>query len=146
LLMMRCPPLSSSSKIEDMSHRHPPPKTCSRPQRRRSELIDCETAHPPRPQDKLMSKHALALDPATKADIRRRFLAVDTSNVSDVLDQMGVCNQGLSADFRPFPSTAPRLAGFAYTISGQMIPYEGTGDAAKMTACQGIGPDEVSVW
>jgi regulator of RNase E activity RraA len=26
------------------------------------------------------------------------------------------------------------------------MPYEGTGDAAKMAAAHGIGPDEVSVW
>lgn len=92
-----------------------------------------------------MSK-ADALDPVAKAEIRQRFLAVDTSNVSDVLDLMALRDQGLSADFRPFPATAGKLAGWAYTISGQMVPYEGTGDAAKMTACQGIGPDEVSVW
>jgi regulator of RNase E activity RraA len=93
-----------------------------------------------------MSKGDHALDPATKAEIRRRYLAVDTSNVSDVLDQMGLPDQGLAADFHPFPSTATRLAGWAYTVSGQMAPYQGTGDTAKMQACQGIGADEVSVW
>jgi len=78
--------------------------------------------------------------------IRERFLAVDTSNVADVLDQMGLPDQGLSAEFRPYPEDAGKLAGFAYTIRGQMAPYEGTGDPAKMAACQGIGPEEVSVW
>ena len=83
---------------------------------------------------------------SAKRQIRERFLAVDTSNVADVLDQMGLFDQGLSAEFRPFPATAGKLAGWAYTIRGQMVPYEGTGDAAKMRACQGIGPDEISVW
>lgn len=81
-----------------------------------------------------------------KRKIRERFLAVDTSNVADVLDQIGLPNQGLAAGFRPFPDTASKLAGWAYTIRGQMAPYDGTGDAAKMQACNGIGADEVSVW
>jgi regulator of RNase E activity RraA len=27
-----------------------------------------------------------------------------------------------------------------------MVPYDGTGDAAKMDACQGVGSDEVCIW
>jgi len=81
-----------------------------------------------------------------RKEIRSRFLAVDASNVADALDELGLTNQGLSAEFQPFPAHAGKVAGFAYTIRGQMMPYEGTGDADKMTACQGIGPDEVSVW
>jgi regulator of RNase E activity RraA len=83
---------------------------------------------------------------AARKDIRERFLRVDTSNVADVLDQMGLPDQGLSAKFRPFPASAGKLAGWAYTIRGQMAPFAGTGDAAKMQACHGIGPDEVRVW
>ena len=82
----------------------------------------------------------------TSATIRQRFLAVDTSNVADVLDQMGHLDYGLSASFLPYPASAGKLAGWAYTIRGQMVPYEGTGDAAKMQACAGISRDEVSVW
>jgi len=81
---------------------------------------------------------------SSRADIRRRFLAVDSSNVADVLDMIGHPNQGIHADFTPY--SAGKLAGFAYTIRGQMVPYEGLGDPAKMKACQGIGADEVSVW
>jgi 4-hydroxy-4-methyl-2-oxoglutarate aldolase len=93
-----------------------------------------------------MSQIERTLDAAAKTAVRNRFLAVDTSNVADVLDQIGLPNQGLSAAFAPFPATAGKLAGWAYTIRGQMVPYEGTGDAAKMEACQGIGADDVSVW
>lgn len=78
--------------------------------------------------------------------IRRRFLKVDTSNVADVLDELGYPNQGLSADFRPFPDGARPLAGFAYTIRGQMTPYPLGGDADKMRACEGVTRDEVTVW
>jgi 4-hydroxy-4-methyl-2-oxoglutarate aldolase len=79
-----------------------------------------------------------------RASIRRRFLAVDTSNVADVLDQRGLPHQGLAPQFCPESGT--RLAGWAYTIRGQMAPYEGGGDSQKMQACAGVGADEVSVW
>jgi regulator of RNase E activity RraA len=85
-------------------------------------------------------------DAALRASIRQRFLAVDTSNVADVLDEMGLFDYGLSAEFTPYPADAGTLAGWAYTIHGRMLHYEGTGDAEKMRACAGIGPDEVSVW
>jgi 4-hydroxy-4-methyl-2-oxoglutarate aldolase len=79
-----------------------------------------------------------------KAAIRRRFAEIDTANVADVLDKKGLTHQGLSADFRP--ESGERLAGWAYTIIGQLAPFHGDGDPEKMQACQGIGPDEVSVW
>lgn len=79
-----------------------------------------------------------------RSTVRHRFSVVDTANVADVLDGMGLTEQGLSAAFLPFSGT--RIAGFAYTIAGQMRPYSGSGDPLKMQACQGIGADEVSVW
>lgn len=81
-----------------------------------------------------------------RQDIRRRFLRIDTSNVADVLDEISLPNQGLAAEFAPFPAGAGQIAGFAYTIRGQMTPFELGGDAEKMKACQGIGAGEVSVW
>ena len=81
-----------------------------------------------------------------RAAIRERFLHVDTSNVADVLDEMGHFDYGLSAGFAPYPASAGKLAGWAYTIRGQMVPYEGKGDALKMQACAGISAGEVSVW
>ncbi|KAF1042062.1 RraA family protein [Xylophilus sp.] len=82
----------------------------------------------------------------TREAIRQRFLAVDTANVADVLDTLGYLDQGLAHDFAPYPGGAVRLAGWAYTIRGQMTPYALGGDAAKMRACQGLSPGEVSVW
>jgi regulator of RNase E activity RraA len=81
-----------------------------------------------------------------KESIRRRFLQVDTSNVADVLDTLGYLNQGLSAQFTPFPADSPKLAGWAYTIRGQMTPYPQGGDADKMKACAGVAAGEVTVW
>ncbi|MGE7469416.1 RraA family protein [Bosea sp. NPDC003192] len=85
-------------------------------------------------------------DATWREDIRRRFLAVDTSNVADVLDTLGLPDQGLAPQFAPYPATTGRLAGFAYTIRGQMTPFPLGGDAEKMKACEGVSPGEVTVW
>ena len=81
-----------------------------------------------------------------KAEVRTRFAGIDTSVVADILDEMSRPDQGLSAEFAPYPASAGKLTGWAYTVRGQMVPYDGTGDAAKMEAAHGIGADEVSVW
>lgn len=80
-------------------------------------------------------------------EIRRRYLAVDASNVADVLDELGLPNQGLAPGFAAYPPTAGRLAGWAFTIRGEMTSYpmEG-GDDAKMRACAQLTPGSVSVW
>lgn len=89
---------------------------------------------------------AMSLSPEQREALRQRYLAVDTSNVADVLDTMGLLDQGLAPEFAPYPATCGRLAGWAYTIRGQMTPYPLGGDPAKMAACQGLSPGEVSVW
>ncbi len=87
-----------------------------------------------------------SLIPEEREALRQRYLQVDTSNVADVLDTMGLFQQGLHASFRPFPENGPRLAGWAYTIRGQMTPFPLGGDADKMAACQGLTAGEISVW
>ena len=80
-------------------------------------------------------------------EIRQRYLAVDSSNVADVLDELGLPDQGLAPEFSPYPPTAGRLAGWAFTIRGEMTPYPmGGGDQAKMEACAQLTPGTVSVW
>lgn len=81
---------------------------------------------------------------ADKSQLRQRFLEIDTANVADILDDAGFQDQSLAADFAAFSGT--KVAGWAFTIAGQMRPYDGPGDPQKMQACQDIGPDEVSVW
>ena len=88
----------------------------------------------------------MVLTAEKKEAIRLRYLEVDTSNVADVLDSMNLLQQGLAADFGPYPETCKRMAGWAYTIRGQMTPYPQGGDADKMAACQGLSPGEISVW
>jgi 4-hydroxy-4-methyl-2-oxoglutarate aldolase len=81
------------------------------------------------------------------ADIGRRFLRVDASNAADVLDTLGLPDQGLHPGFLPYPSDAGKLAGWAFTIRGQMAPYpRGGGDPEKMAACADLTPGSVSVW
>ena len=80
-------------------------------------------------------------------EIRKRYLAVDSSNVADVLDDLGLPDQGLSPGFAPYPATTGRLAGWAFTIRGEMTPYPmDAGDPAKMEACAQLTPGTVSVW
>jgi len=81
---------------------------------------------------------------AGRRAVRTRFLAVDTSNVADVLDERGLPHQALHPSIGPL--SGERLAGWAYPIEGESVAYSGTGDPAKMRACGGIGQDEVSVW
>jgi regulator of RNase E activity RraA len=80
-------------------------------------------------------------------EIRKRYLAVDSSNVADVLDDLGLPDQGLAPGFAPYPATTGRLAGWAFTIRGEMTPYPmDAGDPAKMQACAQLTPGTVSVW
>ena len=79
-----------------------------------------------------------------RASVRERYLAVDTTIVGDILDSLGYPDQGLSSEFDSV--VGERLAGFAYTIIGQMAPYSGGGDPMKMKACEGVSSSEVAVW
>lgn len=87
-------------------------------------------------------------DPASPEGeaIRQRYLKMDAATVADVLDGMGHRNHGIASTFAPYPADAGKLAGWAYTICGEMRRYRGSGDPAKMTAVDGIGSGEVSVW
>ena len=78
--------------------------------------------------------------------IRQRYLNVGAATVSDVLDALGYQHQGLAGAFAPYPEAAGKLAGWAYTICGEMRPYAGGGDADKMKAVDGLKPGCVSVW
>jgi len=93
---------------------------------------------------------SLVMEPRAAAvaeDMRRRYLEVDTANVADVLDQLGLPDQALAPEFSPYPASAGKLAGFAFTIRGEMTRYAGAdGDPAKMAACAKLGPGSVSVW
>lgn len=78
--------------------------------------------------------------------IRARYLAVDAATVADVLDRLGYLHQGLAPAFAPFPPDAGKLAGWAYTILGEMRPYAGSADPDKMKAVDGAKRGCVTVW
>jgi len=82
----------------------------------------------------------------TKDEVRVRYAKLDTSNVADVLDKRDYRNQGLAPDFISFSAGTEKLAGWAYTISGKMTPYDLTGDLEKMEACSKVSPGEITVW
>jgi len=90
----------------------------------------------------------IQMDPASPEaeTMRQRFLKVDAATVSDVLDALGYAHQGLAGVFAPYPETAGKLAGWAYTICGEMRPYAGNGDPDKMKAVDGLKAGCVSVW
>jgi regulator of RNase E activity RraA len=78
--------------------------------------------------------------------IRARYLGVDTATVADVLDVIGLPDQGLAPAFAPYPAAASKMGGWAYTIRGRMARYAGTGDPRKMKAVDGVGSGEITVW
>lgn len=81
-----------------------------------------------------------------QASLRDRFLAVDTTTVSDVLEKVGRFDQALSTALTPISPDQDKLAGFAYTVRMHLQPYEGPGDPDKMQAINGMTPGVVSVW
>ncbi len=89
---------------------------------------------------------AIDIDNPQAEAIRQRYLKVDSSNVSDVLETFDYFDQGLSPAFLPYPSDAGKMAGWAYTIRGQMTPYKGSGDPDKMKAVEGLKPGHLGVW
>lgn len=87
------------------------------------------------------------LESTAAEQIRQRYLKVDTSNVADVLDELGLPDQGLAPSFTPYPGDAGKLAGWAHPILGEMRPYPlADRDPDKMKACAELYPGSVSVW
>ena len=78
--------------------------------------------------------------------VRSRYLKVDTATVADVLDTLGLPDQGLAPEFTPYPASAGKLGGWAYTIRGKMVRYAGSGDPWKMKAMDRVGKGDVTVW
>jgi regulator of RNase E activity RraA len=88
----------------------------------------------------------MAPEASSRDAVRKRYLKVDTATVADVLDMLGLPDQGLAPEFAPHPSTAGKMGGWAYTIRGKMARYPGSGDPRKMKAVDAVGPGEITVW
>ena len=86
----------------------------------------------------------MARDAGMREALRRRYLKVDTATVTDVLDMLGLRNQGLASEFAPY--IGGKMGGWAYTIRGKMERYSSSGDAKKMAAVDGVGEGEITVW
>jgi 4-hydroxy-4-methyl-2-oxoglutarate aldolase len=86
-------------------------------------------------------------DSGPRHGVRERFLSVDVSNVADVLDELGLPDQGLHPSFAPLTGPPGKLAGWAFTISGRMLSSRPRGgDPEKMAACAQLTPGSVAVW
>jgi regulator of RNase E activity RraA len=88
----------------------------------------------------------MARKAVTRETLRRRYLKMDTATVADVLDVLGLPNQGLAPQFAPYPASAGRMGGWAYTLRGKMTRYSASGDPKKMKAVDGLGRGELAVW
>jgi regulator of RNase E activity RraA len=88
----------------------------------------------------------MAREKRARQAIRGRYLKVDSATVADVLDTLGLRDQGLAPGFAPFPPGAGKMAGWAYTILGKMTRYAGSGDPQKMKAVDGVGRGDLAVW
>ncbi len=88
----------------------------------------------------------MAPDRRLRESTRRRYLKVDTATVADVLDVLGLPDQGLAPEFAPYPAATGKMGGWAYTIRGRMTRYAGSGDPQKMKAVDGLGRGELVVW
>jgi 4-hydroxy-4-methyl-2-oxoglutarate aldolase len=88
----------------------------------------------------------MAPDGRLRESTRRRYLKVDTATVADVLDVLGLPDQGLAPEFAPYSAAAGKMGGWAYTIRGKMTRYAGSGDPQKMKAVDGVGRGDLTVW
>jgi len=88
----------------------------------------------------------MAPESRAREAIRKRYLKVDTATVADVLDVIGLPDQGLAPEFAPYPSAQEKMGGWAYTVRGKMQRYAGSGDPRKMKAADGVGRGEIAVW
>jgi 4-hydroxy-4-methyl-2-oxoglutarate aldolase len=94
-----------------------------------------------------MEGTSMTNDTLDRSNIRSRLLAVDTSNVADVLDGLGLPDQGLAPAFIPQVATGVRIGGWAFPIQGHLEASVPTGgDPRKMAACDAVEPDTITVW
>src|SRR5258708_37454163 len=70
--------------------------------------------------------------------LRARYLRADTATVADVLDALGLPDQGLAPQFAPYPEDSAKMGGWAYTIRGKMTRYAGSGTPQRRKAVKGL--------
>lgn len=78
--------------------------------------------------------------------IRQAYCALETANVSDVLDRLGYPHQALDPALLPVSPPGGTVAGWAYTIQGQHTPFDTAADPEKMAALDGVTPGSLTVW
>ena len=68
-----------------------------------------------------------------------------TAVISDVFDTMGQVPLVLDNNLFPVPGAGIRFAGPAYTITGEMHDWSGSGDRTKLAAIDGMLPGAIPV-
>jgi regulator of RNase E activity RraA len=76
----------------------------------------------------------------------KALMEAGTAVVSDVFDTMGLVPPVLDNGLFPVPGHGICFAGPAYTIAGELHPWSGSGDRAKLAAIDGMPPGIVPVW
>jgi hypothetical protein len=85
------------------------------------------------------------IDPATE-DLRRRYLALYTGAIADMLDKHGLRQQVLPYFVTPF-TKANRLAGVAFTGQGYPCAAATNNDTeSRLAMLDSITPGTISVW
>lgn len=87
----------------------------------------------------------MAFSDNERAEIRRRFLALDTAIICDVFDEKDWPMTALSARIQRVTHKSVKVAGWAYTIEGQFTVAKGP-DRLKLQIADQLPPDSVTVW
>ncbi|MEJ2363884.1 MAG: RraA family protein [Deltaproteobacteria bacterium] len=74
------------------------------------------------------------------------LMEAGTAVISDVFDKMGHLPPVLDNTLVPIPGPGIRFAGPAYTITGELHRWSGTGDRTKLAAIDAMVPGVVPVW
>jgi regulator of RNase E activity RraA len=85
--------------------------------------------------------------PADDEDLRRRAAEIPTTLLSDILADHGHEAQVLATGIQAVHPAAPRVAGWAYTVSGSTMPAGESGpDLRKARAIDETPANSVPVW
>ena len=85
-------------------------------------------------------------DAEQRMELRKRYVGIDAATVADILDEKGHPHQVLSTKVQAVHPEHTKVAGWAYTIKGEVTPFSEANDPAKSRAITEIPAGSVSVW
>lgn len=87
----------------------------------------------------------MSLSERERAEIRQRFLALDTAIICDVFDEKEWPMTALATNIQRVTYKPVKVAGWAYTIEGQFTVAKGP-DRLKLQIADQLPVDSVTVW